>query len=97
MARQYYVYIVTNKRNAVLYTGVTGDLEERVYQHKNKLITGFTSKYNVNKLVYYEEFDYIDNAITREKQIKNWHRQWKINLIEEFNPGWVDLSKDWSN
>ena len=95
MARQYYVYIITNKRNTVLYTGVTGDLEERVYQHKNKLITGFTSKYNVNKLVYYEEFDYIDNAITREKQIKGWLRRKKISLIQSINPEFKDLAQGW--
>ncbi len=86
---------MTNKGNTVLYTGVTNDLEERVYEHKKKIIKGFTSKYNINKLVYYEEFDYIDDAIAREKQLKNWHRQWKINLINESNPDWKDLSEDW--
>ncbi|MFA6215872.1 MAG: GIY-YIG nuclease family protein [Patescibacteria group bacterium] len=94
---QYYIYIMTNKGNTVLYTGVTNNLQERVYQHKTKVIKGFTSKYNINKLVYFEEFDYIEDAIAREKQIKNWHRQWKINMINEFNPDWNDLSEEWKN
>jgi len=97
MARdhQYYTCIMANKWNTTIYIGVTNDTHYRVYQHKNKLVEGFTSRYNINKLVYYEEYDYIDDAIYREKQLKNWHRRWKINLINKFNPGWKDLSDGW--
>ena len=91
MRKQYYIYIMTNKLNSVLYTGVTDDLEKRVYEHKSKLLEGFTKKYNVNKLVYYEVFDDINTAITREKQIKAGNRQKKIDLIESMNPAWKDL------
>ncbi|MFA6382560.1 MAG: GIY-YIG nuclease family protein [Candidatus Buchananbacteria bacterium] len=93
--RQYYVYLMTNKMNTTLYTGVTNDIQERVYQHKNKLTKGFTSKYNINKLVYYEEFDYIDEAIAREKQIKSGLRKKKVELIESENQKWEDLSRSW--
>ncbi len=86
---------MTNKLNTTIYIGVTNDIYNRVYQHKKKLVEGFTSRYNINKLVYYEEYDYIEDAIYREKQLKNWRRQWKINLINEFNPEWKDLSDDW--
>jgi putative endonuclease len=89
----YYVYILTNKYNKVLYTGVTNDLIRRVYEHKNKIIKGFTSKYNCEKLVYYELFTQVEFAIKREKQIKGWKRVRKIALIESFNPDWTDLSK----
>lgn len=89
---QYFVYILTNKTNKVLYVGVTNNLERRIYEHKNKLIEGFTKKYNLTKLVYYEETTDIESAIAREKQLKNWHRDWKINLICGFNPEWKDLS-----
>ncbi len=92
---QYYVYIMTNIGNTVLYTGVTNNLEERVRQHKNKLVKGFTSKYNINKLIYFEEYDYIDDAIAREKQIKAGSRKNKIDFINADNPDWEDLSKDW--
>jgi len=85
---------MTNKLNRVLYTGVTNDLEKRVYEHKSKLIEGFTKKYNVNKLVYYEEFDDINEAIAREKQIKSGSRQKKIDLIAKMNPAWKDLSEE---
>ena len=95
MKKQYYVYIITNKRNTVLYTGMTGNLEHRIYEHKNNLIKGFTSKYRVSKLVYYEEFVTAYEAIQREKQIKGWLRKKKIALIEKINPKWDDLSKDW--
>lgn len=78
-----------------LYTGVTNDLKRRVYEHKSKLIPGFTSKYNINKLVYFEETPDINSAITREKQIKGWLRRKKIDLIESVNPEWKDLSEDW--
>ena len=88
----YYVYILTNKTNRVLYTGVTNDLIRRVYEHKNKTIkNSFTAKYNVNKLVYYIETQSIDTAIAREKQIKAGSRQKKIDLINDFNSSWKDL------
>ena len=94
MSWKSYVYIMTNKMNTVLYTGVTGDLNSRVIQHKDKLIAGFTKKYNINKLVYYEEFDYIDQAIAREKQIKGGSRQIKLDLINSMNPQWKDLFEE---
>jgi len=75
-----------------LYVGVTNDLQRRIYEHKNKLIDGFSKKYNITKLVYYEVCSSINDAIRREKQLKNWHRHWKINLIESFNKEWKDLS-----
>jgi len=86
-----YVYILTNAGNTVLYTGVTGNLIKRVYEHKNKMIDGFTKKYNLHKLVYYEALEDIMNAIIREKQIKGWLRRKKIALIERMNPRWEDL------
>ncbi len=87
----YYVYILTNKSNKVLYTGVTNDLERRCFEHKSKRIKGFTQKYNVDKLIYYESYDFVDLAIDREKQIKGYSRAKKISLINEFNPEWKDL------
>ena len=87
-----FVYILTNKSDSTLYIGVTADLERRVYEHKNKLINGFTSKYNLSKLVYFEEFYDITDAINREKQLKNWRRDWKIELIKSFNPDFKDLA-----
>ena len=83
MNRHYYVYIMTNEHNTVLYTGVTRDLKKRVYQHKEKLVNGFTKKYNIRNLVYFEQHETMDSAITREKQLKKWRREWKINLIEK--------------
>ncbi len=91
---QYYVYIITNK-SKTLYTGVTNDLNRRIFEHKNKLVSGFTSKYNITKLVYYEIFTDIRLAITREKQIKGWIRKKKIDLIESVNSEWNDLSEGW--
>ena len=91
----YYVYITTNKMHTVLYTGVTSDLVGRVYKHKKKTFKGFTAKYNVNKLVYYETFPDINAAIAREKQIKAGSRKDKIELINKMNPTWRDLSDDW--
>jgi putative endonuclease len=91
MNKKYYVYILTNKTNKVLYTGVTNDLKRRVYEHKNKLIEGFTRKYNTNKLVYFELFDDIRYAIMREKQIKAGSRQKKLDLINNINEKWIDL------
>ena len=87
----YYIYILTNKNNTVLYTGVTNDLARRCHEHKNKLIKGFTEKYNVDKLIYYELFDYIDFAIKREKQIKGYSREKKDLLIKNLNPNRNDL------
>jgi len=87
----YYVYILSNWNNRVVYIGVTNNLERRVYEHKNKLVPGFTSKYNVNKLVYYESTNDIFFALAREKEIKKWRREKKNNLIETMNPGWKDL------
>ena len=94
MSKEYYVYIMTNK-SRTLYTGVTGDLMRRVYEHKNKLIKGFTSKYNIQYLVYYETTSSIESAIEREKQIKGWLRAKKIALIDLINPKWKDLSEEW--
>jgi putative endonuclease len=88
---KYYTYILTNSSDKVLYTGVTNDLERRCYEHKNKLIKGFTSKYNIQKLVYFEIFDQVESAIAREKQIKGLLRVKKIRLIEDFNSEWQDL------
>ncbi len=90
------VYIMTNYSETSLYIGVTSDLPKRVCEHKNKIFKGYTEKYNVDKLVYYEVTDSIEAAINREKQLKRWHRQWKINLIKEFNPDFKDLSLDWA-
>lgn len=89
------VYIMTNYSETSLYIGVTGNLQKRVWEHKNKIIEDFTKKYNVDKLVYYELTDSIETAINREKQLKRWNRQWKINLIKEMNPEFKDLSLDW--
>lgn len=91
MDKNYYVYILTNKSNSVLYTGVTSDLKKRVYQHKNKMIDGFSKKYNVSKLVFYEVFDDPEYAILREKQLKGGSRQKKLNLINGMNKEWSDL------
>ena len=91
MSKQYYVYILTSKRNGTLYAGMTSNLIKRVWQHKNKLIPGFTEKYSVTDLVYYEIHEDVLDAITREKQIKKWNRAWKMKLIEAENPGWCDL------
>ena len=92
--KQYYVYIMTDKGNAVLYTGVTGNLIRRVSEHRQKLVEGFTKRYNVVKLVYYEVFDQIENALVREKQIKAGSRAKKVALINELNPAWNDLYDD---
>ena len=90
----FYVYILTNKRGKVLYTGVTNDLSRRIYEHKHGSIDGFTKKYNVNKLVYFETCEYAVDAIAREKQVKGWSRKKKDELITAFNPGWKDLYRD---
>ncbi len=92
---EYSVYILTNKANTVFYIGVTSDLTNRILEHKTKVYDGFTSKYKVNKLVYYEEYQWIQDAIAREKQLKGGSRQKKIDLIVSTNPGWSDLSEEW--
>jgi len=94
MVKQYYVYIMTNK-SGTLYTGVTDDLVRRLYEHKNKLVRGFTERYNITRLVYYETTDDVEAAIQRERQIKGWLRRRKVDLIEAVNPGWRDLSERW--
>jgi len=91
MGHRYYVYMMASKRDGVLYIGVTNDLARRVTQHKEGLVEGFTRKYYVELLVYAEAFDYIDQALAREKQLKRWKREWKIDLIEQSNPEWKDL------
>jgi len=88
---EYFVYIVSNYQRGVLYVGVTNDLIRRVYEHKQGDIDGFTKKYHVDRLVYFEMYNNIDNAISREKQMKKWYRKWKIELIEKANPEWNDL------
>jgi putative endonuclease len=94
MEKQYYVYIMTNKNNTALYTGVTNNLKKRVYEHKNKVVNGFTKKYNIIKLVYYEIFNHSYSAISREKQIKGGSRKKKLELINSINPEWEDLYYD---
>src|SRR5579864_5202342 len=97
-SKLFFVYIMTNgPKSAVLYTGVTGNLVRRAWQHKSKLIAGFTSRYNLTQLVYYEQFVYPDAAINREKEIKGWRRGKKIRLITSMNPKWEDLARDWQN
>jgi len=91
-SKQYYVYILANVTNKVLYIGMTSNLEKRIYEHKNKAVDGFSEKYNVVKLVYFEMTTDAYSAVTRERQLKNWHRGWKDNLINESNPEWNDLS-----
>jgi len=86
--------MLSNWNNKVLYTGITNDLERRIYEHKNKLLKGFTAKYNINKLVYFDYTEDVTSAISREKQIKGWDRQKKNELIESINPQWKDLSVD---
>ena len=91
MAYQPSIYILTNKKNGTLYIGVTSNLIQRVWQHKAKVTQGFSNKYSLDKLVYYELHGDIDGAILREKQLKKWRRLWKLNLINEQNPDWIDL------
>jgi putative endonuclease len=87
----YYVYILASKRNGTLYVGVTSDLARRVYEHKNDFVKGFTNKYGIHTLVYFEQCEDFDAALQREKQIKEWKRRWKLELIEKVNPLWRDL------
>ena len=93
--QKYFVYILSNYTNTTLYVGMTNDLKRRLYEHKNKLIEGFSSKYNTNKLVYYEETSDVKTAIQREKNLKKWNRQWKEELIKKTNPDFKDLSLVW--
>ncbi|MHC4139346.1 MAG: GIY-YIG nuclease family protein [Planctomycetota bacterium] len=95
--KQYYVYILTNKTDKVLYIGITSNLIRRIYEHKNKLVEGFTKKYNLSKLVYFETTNDVNSALIREKQLKNWHRDWKLNIINKHNPDWKDLSEEWDD
>ncbi|MFA4930914.1 MAG: GIY-YIG nuclease family protein [Patescibacteria group bacterium] len=91
MSKYYYVYILTSGKNGTLYIGVTSNLKGRIWEHKNKVFRGFTNKYDVDKLVYYELYEDINDAIEGEKRLKNWKRKWKIELIEKNNPIWEDL------
>lgn len=93
--KMYYVYILANKNNSVLYVGVTNNIQRRILEHKGRINKGFTYRYNIDKLVYYEVHGYINDAILREKRIKKWNRKWKEELIEEHNKDWNDLSLEW--
>ena len=93
--KTYYVYLLTNWNNKVMYVGMTNNLERRIYEHKNKLINGFTKKYNINKLVYYEETSDVNSALSREKEIKKWRSEKKDTLVLNSNPEWKDLSDEW--
>ena len=93
MDRTYFIYIIVNEFGNVMYVGVTNNLKRRIYEHKMKIIKGFTAKYNVSKLVYFEQTDSIESAILREKEIKKWRREKKNNLVEKLNPHWDDLAE----
>jgi putative endonuclease len=93
--KQYFVYFMTNRWHNVLYTGVTSSLERRVWEHKHNEVPGFTKDYNCDRLVYFEDYDEVDQAIAREKQIKRWTRAKKDALVAKMNPGWNDLAADW--
>ena len=93
--KHFYVYLLTNCNNKVMYVGVTNDLQRRLYEHKNKLVQGFTEKYNVDKLVYFEETDDVNSALAREKEIKKWRREKKNQLVNRINPTWKELSLEW--
>lgn len=92
--KEHYVYILASRRNGTLYVGVTNDLIRRVHEHRNDFVKGFTSKYRVHRLVYFEQCEDFDSALLREKQIKKWQRKWKLELIEEKNPEWRDLYRE---
>jgi len=92
---QFYVYILSNKKNGTLYIGITNDLKRRMFEHKHKIIEGFTKRNGLDKLIYFEQFQIVNDATKREKQMKNWNRQWKIDIIEKDNKDWNDLSFDW--
>jgi putative endonuclease len=93
--KNFFVYIITNQGNSVFYIGVTSDLERRIYEHKNELIEGFSKRYKLKKLMHFEQCDNAYGAIAREKQLKNWHRNWKINLVKKTNPHFRDLAESW--
>ena len=93
MTKEYFVYILASRRNGAIYIGVTNDLWRRVEEHKEGIASKHTKKYRIDKLVYFEIFDRIDDAIDREKKFKNWNRAWKVRLVEEMNPEWRDLSR----
>ena len=95
--KYFYVYIMASSRNGTLYIGFTSNLSQRIFEHKNHLLPGFTSKYNIDKLVYFERFDDPNSAIKHEKRLKEWNRNWKKDLIEKFNPEWRDLYDDLNN
>ena len=90
-----YIYILTNKHNTTFYIAVTLNLQKRIYEHKMKLVSGFSKRYELNKLVYYEQFGTLLDARARERQLKNWHREWKVNLIRKDNPDFCDLADSW--
>jgi len=90
----YYIYILASKRNGTLYIGITSNIIKRIWEHKEKLVQGFTRRYNIDRLVYFEQFTDIKDALEREKALKKWNRRWKLNLIEEKNPNWNDLYDD---
>jgi len=94
MQKYFYVYILASRRNGTLYIGITSDLVKRVWKHKNKLADGFTTKYNINKLVYFEQLNDAKTALNREKRLKKYNRQWKLNLIEQANNKWKDLYEE---
>ena len=94
MEKSYYVYILASRRNGTLYIGVTSELIKRIWEHKNKLVQGFTEKYDVDKLVYYEQFNDAEYAIRREKRLKKYNRKWKTDIIEKLNPDWKDLYEE---
>ncbi|NCP04545.1 MAG: endonuclease [Nitrospirae bacterium CG_4_10_14_3_um_filter_53_41] len=94
MEKSYYIYILASQRNGTLYIGVTSDLIKRIWQHKNKLVEGFTEKYGVDKLVYYEQFEDAEYALNREKRLKKYNRKWKMDMIEKLNPDWKDLYEE---
>ncbi len=93
-SKSYFIYIITNFTNTPFYIGVTNNLERRIYEHRQELVDGFSKKYKLKKLVYFEEYTDIQNALEREKQLKNWHRDWKLNIIKKMNPDFRDLLED---
>lgn len=93
---QYFIYLLTNWNNKLMYVGMTNNLERRIYEHRNKLVDGYTKKYNIYKLVYFEETSDVMAAISREKEVKKWRREKKNDLVNAVNPGWKDLSVDWA-
>jgi putative endonuclease len=94
MSKTFYVYILTRKRNSTFYVGLTSNLPQRIWQHKNKVADGFTKQHDIRMLVYYEVYDVYENAAKREKRLKRWPRAWKMKIIEEMNPDWKDLYED---